>query len=68
MIMRDHVRMTIAAVRRAARRKRLRVWSSRLQSDDMLLFSTDYPHWQFDGDEAQPSGHSAAAARENPAR
>jgi predicted TIM-barrel fold metal-dependent hydrolase len=23
-------------------------------SDRMLLFSTDYPHWQFDGDAALP--------------
>ena len=25
-------------------------------SDDMLLFSTDYPHWQFDGMDALPPG------------
>lgn len=25
-------------------------------SDDVLLFSTDYPHWQFDGDHALPDG------------
>ncbi|GAC1342424.1 MAG: amidohydrolase family protein [Acetobacteraceae bacterium] len=27
-----------------------------MQSDDLLLFSTDYPHWQFDGTEAIPAG------------
>jgi uncharacterized protein len=27
-----------------------------LGSDDMLLFSSDYPHWHFDGDEALPDG------------
>jgi uncharacterized protein len=27
-----------------------------LQSDQMLLFATDFPHWQFDGDEMLPAG------------
>ena len=27
-----------------------------LRSDDMLLFSSDFPHWQFDGDERLPKG------------
>ena len=29
-------------------------------SDDLLLFSTDYPHWQFDGDKVLPDGLSDA--------
>ncbi len=32
-------------------------------SDEMLLFATDYPHWQFDGDDALPHGLSGDLAR-----
>jgi uncharacterized protein len=34
-----------------------------MQSDELLLFSTDYPHWQFDGSDALPKGLSADLAR-----
>jgi predicted TIM-barrel fold metal-dependent hydrolase len=41
-------------------------------SDEMLLFSTDYPHWQFDGTDVLPEGLDAGLARkimaENPLR
>jgi predicted TIM-barrel fold metal-dependent hydrolase len=30
-----------------------------MQSDELLLFSTDYPHWQFDGNAALPEGISS---------
>jgi uncharacterized protein len=39
-------------------------------SDDMLLFATDYPHWQFDGDTPLPDGVPSRLiekiTRENP--
>jgi len=34
-----------------------------LKSDDMLLFSTDFPHWQFDGDGVLPAGLSDQTLR-----
>jgi predicted TIM-barrel fold metal-dependent hydrolase len=41
-------------------------------SDEMLLFSTDYPHWQFDGTAAMPEGIDPGLERkimaENPLR
>ena len=45
---------------------------NQIGSDEMLLFATDYPHWQFDGDAAVPAGLSAALRHrmmvENPLR
>lgn len=41
-----------------------------MQSDELLLFSTDYPHWQFDGTDVLPAGLSPDLIRkltvENP--
>jgi len=34
-----------------------------MQSDELLLFSTDYPHWQFDGDAVLPEGISSDLVR-----
>ncbi len=34
-----------------------------MDSDELLLFSTDYPHWQFDGDEVIPAGLSRDLVR-----
>jgi len=33
------------------------------QSDRMLLFSSDYPHWQFDSDQVLPAGFDEATVR-----
>jgi predicted TIM-barrel fold metal-dependent hydrolase len=34
-----------------------------MQSDELLLFSTDYPHWQFDGDAVLPEAMSPELVR-----
>jgi predicted TIM-barrel fold metal-dependent hydrolase len=34
-----------------------------MQSDELIVFSTDYPHWQFDGDAVVPEGFSSALRR-----
>jgi len=34
-----------------------------VRSDALILFSTDYPHWQFDGDDALPDGLSDVMLR-----
>jgi hypothetical protein len=34
-----------------------------LDSDELFLFSTDYPHWQFDGDRVLPDGLSSGLLR-----
>ena len=34
-----------------------------MDSDELLLFSTDYPHWQFDNEDVIPAGISRELVR-----
>ena len=52
-----------AADRRAARSEIARPDHQPDRPDDMLLFATDYPHWQFDGDEVLPPGLNPSLIR-----
>jgi predicted TIM-barrel fold metal-dependent hydrolase len=55
-IVRDHVRLTIQPFDGPDDPKAVAQLIDHLQSDDMLLFSSDFPHWQFDGDDIMPAG------------
>jgi predicted TIM-barrel fold metal-dependent hydrolase len=53
---RNHVRLTLQPFDAPPTEAQLRTFLEQLGSDRMLLFSSDYPHWHFDGDEALPLG------------
>ena len=60
-IIRDNVRLTVAADRRAARCRRVSSDHRADRQRRMLLFASDYPHWQFEGDAiVLPGGLSPA--------
>jgi predicted TIM-barrel fold metal-dependent hydrolase len=61
-IIRDHVRLTLQPID-APDRDMLERTLDHIGSDRMLLFSTDFPHWQFDGDEVLPAGLSDETVR-----
>jgi uncharacterized protein len=60
-IVRRNVRLTLQPV--DAPPDALERLLEHMASDQLLLFSSDYPHWQFDGDAALPKGLSAELAR-----
>jgi predicted TIM-barrel fold metal-dependent hydrolase len=60
---RDHVRFTVQPIDAADEREAILRLIDHLRSDELFLFSTDYPHWQFDGDAALPPGISDELAR-----
>jgi predicted TIM-barrel fold metal-dependent hydrolase len=62
-IFRDHFRATIQPFDAPDSPDIVRRLIDHLDSDALLLFSTDYPHWQFDGDAALPPGLPADLAR-----
>ena len=62
-IVRDHVRLTIQPFDGPDDPAAVAELIDHMQSDDMLLFSSDFPHWQFDGDDIMPAGYSGKTAR-----
>jgi predicted TIM-barrel fold metal-dependent hydrolase len=69
-IIREHVRITLQPVDEPPNREQLERTIEQIGSDSMLLFSTDFPHWHFDGLDALPDGLSPALTKkillENP--
>jgi hypothetical protein len=59
-IVRDQVRLTLQPVDGPPSREQFERFLDHMGSDRLLLFSTDYPHWQFDGDAFLPDGLSEA--------
>jgi predicted TIM-barrel fold metal-dependent hydrolase len=55
-LVRDHVRLTLQPVDAPADPQVLARTIEHVGFDDFLLFSTDYPHWQFDGENVLPAG------------
>jgi predicted TIM-barrel fold metal-dependent hydrolase len=53
-IMRDHIRLTTQPFDSPPDAAGVADIIDQIGSDRMLLFSSDYPHWQFDGDDAIP--------------
>ncbi len=62
-IIRDHVRFTLQPIDAPGDSQKLLRTLVHMDAEDLLLFSTDYPHWQFDGDNAIPEGLPETAAR-----
>jgi predicted TIM-barrel fold metal-dependent hydrolase len=62
-IVRDHIRLTVQPFDAPADAKAAERVIEHLRSDDILLFASDYPHWQFDGDKAMPAAIPASLHR-----
>ena len=55
-IFRQHFRLTIQPLDAPDTADVVGRFVNHLKSDELLLYSSDYPHWQFDGDEVMPPG------------
>lgn len=67
---REHVRLTVQPFDAPPTAAMLERVMEEIGSDEVLLFSTDWPHWHFDGEDALPDGMPAHLAHkiavENP--
>jgi uncharacterized protein len=55
-IVRDHVRLTVQPLDAPDDADTVRRLLDHLRSDELLLWASDWPHWQFDGDAVAPPG------------
>jgi predicted TIM-barrel fold metal-dependent hydrolase len=62
-IIREHVRVTLQPADAPPDPRDFSRLIDQLGSEHMLLFATDYPHWQFEGREAFPPGFPAGLRR-----
>lgn len=62
-IIREHVRITLQPIDEPPNREQSARIIEQIGSDDVLLFSTDFPHWHFDGLDALPAGLSEPLKR-----
>lgn len=62
-IVRDHIRLTIQPFDAPAGGNVAERLIEHLKSDDLLLYASDFPHWQFDGDAVMPPGIPPALYR-----
>ena len=61
---REHMRMTLQPIDGPPTAEQLLQIIGQLDSDDLLMFSTDYPHWHFDSpEEAFPAKLPTSLAR-----
>jgi predicted TIM-barrel fold metal-dependent hydrolase len=59
-IVRDHFRLTIQPFDAPEHPDEVERAIEHMRSDALLLYASDYPHWQFEGDETMPAGIPAA--------
>jgi predicted TIM-barrel fold metal-dependent hydrolase len=62
-IVRSNVRFTLQPVDAPPQPEQFERLLDHMGSDELLLFSTDYPHWQFDDDAVLPEGLSKDLVR-----
>jgi predicted TIM-barrel fold metal-dependent hydrolase len=62
-MVRDHFRLTLQPLDAPDDPHVVERAIEHLRSDDMLLYASDFPHWQFEGDAVMPAGISPALRR-----
>ena len=60
---REHVRFSLQPFDAPPGAAEVERFMNLVESEELLLFSTDYPHWQFEGTQAMPAGLSPGLVR-----